>query len=165
MHGHGQMRYASNTANYTGEWFEGQRHGKGKLQSFTVQADGETEYDGEWERDMRSGSGRSCYESGLHYEGQWNMDQRNGLGKQVYSNGDVYEGQFSNGVRSGLGTLVYKAGGSYNGEFQNDQPDVPDDHYQSAEHASEAATHFLEKKKRGVLFKKSSGKYKVGVSS
>eukprot|EP00163_Fabomonas_tropica_P028242 TRINITY_DN570_c0_g4_i1.p1 TRINITY_DN570_c0_g4~~TRINITY_DN570_c0_g4_i1.p1 ORF type:complete len:364 (+),score=79.36 TRINITY_DN570_c0_g4_i1:370-1461(+) len=108
--------YATNGEEYTGEWLNNCKHGKGVM----IYKNGD-KYDGFWEQDRRHGQGSFFVKRGarlrLQYTGEWQDDKRWGLGTFNFINGDRYEGQWHNGRRTGWGTMIYKDGDRYEGEW------------------------------------------------
>tara|TARA_B110000967_G_C18622807_1_gene429660 strand:+ start:84 stop:704 length:621 start_codon:yes stop_codon:yes gene_type:complete len=74
--GEGKMIYKTNEAvAYTGEWLNGEWHGKGTI----TYTDGET-YTGEFYENERRGQGKCVWPSGIEYEGGWECDNIHGEG-------------------------------------------------------------------------------------
>lgn len=136
-----KYRVIDSKGDYTGEYKDGLRHGKGvcKYPSGNV-------YDGEWENDkengygvytwpngdkyeglfrngLRNGRGTYTWPSGEKYVGQWIDGKRNGQGTDYYSNGDKYVGNWVNSNREGSGVLFYADGRKYSGSWLKDKMD------------------------------------------
>lgn len=98
-----------------------QPDGKGTM----TYSDG-SEYTGDWENGIRQGKGTMKYSNGT-YDGEWENDKKNGEGTYVWNDGKTYEGAYVNDVRSGEGIfsgwidLTNGYSGTYYGESQNDQ--------------------------------------------
>ena len=113
--------FFNNGSYYKGEWKEGAKHGKGKLEIVDYYV-----YEGEWRDDMKHGTGEQywvgkCKWAGDKYNGDYVEGKRQGYGVYKYVNGDVYEGSWVNGMREGKGSLKQKGGYEYEGEWKHDQ--------------------------------------------
>lgn len=75
---------------YTGEFYNGKRHGNGAYLGA-----GST-YSGEFARDQFNGQGKLADEDGNLYEGGWLHSKKHGQGRLVYANGRVEEGIWEN---------------------------------------------------------------------
>ncbi|XP_057893181.1 MORN repeat-containing protein 3 [Melospiza melodia melodia] len=119
--------YAVNGDQYTGEWLDNLRHGKGTQ---IWKSTGEI-YSGDWKFGKRDGYGAysildpETKDYKRVYTGWWENDRRCGRGTFFYPNGELYEGEWSNGVRSGWGKMHYKDGSTYEGQWLMDQPNGP----------------------------------------
>lgn len=96
---------------YSGEWYRGVRHGRGKM----VTPD--YIYDGEYCYNLRSGNGIMIYADGSMYNGSWRQDLRCGTGV-LTSDDDVYTGAWKHGKKHGHGRWISKEG-SYDGRWKN----------------------------------------------
>ncbi|XP_030814940.1 MORN repeat-containing protein 3 [Camarhynchus parvulus] len=116
--------YAVNGDQYTGEWLDNLKHGKGTQIWKSTGAI----YSGDWKFGKRDGYGSysvldpATKEYKRVYTGWWENDRRSGRGTFFYPNGELYEGEWSNGVRSGWGKMHYKDGSTYEGQWLMDQP-------------------------------------------
>ena len=97
--GHDTATYADGST-YSGEWKDGNRHGKGT----------ET-YDDD------DGDGQ-----GFTYSGEWADDERNGQGTETWFNGSTYRGEWKDGLRHGYGTGRYADIGRYTGWWEDGEP-------------------------------------------
>jgi hypothetical protein len=90
---------------YEGEFYEGKRHGNGKL--FLENGD---IYEGQFQNGKRNGQGK-CINAldGTTYIGEWFNDLMHGQGILSLPNGDKYEGYFENNLKHGAGTLIFAA--------------------------------------------------------
>ena len=115
-----ETKYYPNGDEYTGEFKDGKRDGKGKLSyhafqtyvgefkddkrhgegTFTDEGLTEFTYTGQWKDDKKSGLGVIKYKKGLKYSGEWKADKENGKGTLTLPNGKSYVGEFKNGVAS-----------------------------------------------------------------
>jgi len=105
---HGSGEYYVNTGNgelvkrYSGEWFNGFRHGKGMMFG-----KGASIFDGEWANNHRHGEGKQVDPNGDVYEGSWVENKREGYGRLTKVNGDIFEGNWLNDHQEGPGTYYY----------------------------------------------------------
>lgn len=114
---YGPYRYRSNGDTYKGQYFRGQRCGRGEL----VTAKGEV-YVGNWEFDQCNGKGRLILPNGDFYEGDFVNNQANGTGKFVSHDTEiVYQGDFKDDMQEGQGKEKYPDGSYYVGEFMADK--------------------------------------------
>uniref|UniRef100_A0AAY5KSA5 MORN repeat-containing protein 3 n=2 Tax=Esox lucius TaxID=8010 RepID=A0AAY5KSA5_ESOLU len=91
-HGKGTQTWKTHGAIYDGDWKYGKRDGYGiysKLLSAPYEYS--REYSGEWRNDKKHGLGTYFYTDSASYEGEWREDQRSGWGRMYYDNGDIYE--------------------------------------------------------------------------
>ncbi|NXC37447.1 MORN3 protein, partial [Campylorhamphus procurvoides] len=116
--------YAVNGDQYTGEWLNNLKHGKGTQIWKRTGAI----YSGDWKFGKRDGYGTYSIPDPVTkeyrkvYTGWWENGQRTGQGVSFYPNGERYEGEWSDGVRSGWGRMHYQDGSSYEGQWEADQP-------------------------------------------
>ncbi|KAI8466357.1 MAG: hypothetical protein J3K34DRAFT_524609 [Monoraphidium minutum] len=98
--------FDTNGEQYTGEWSDNQRHGKGVV----VYKNGD-KYEGDWHGGVRHGQGTLwVLRDGCHtvrYSGDWADDLPDGQGKFLDESGDSYEGGWRDGLREGLGCAAY----------------------------------------------------------
>ena len=103
-HGSGTMNYAVDDEwkrkSYTGEWKNGLRHGKGRLEW----AFGDV-YDGDWVDGQMSGKGNYQYADGRRYTGDWKDGKQHGRGIFRDAKGMVFDGPFANGMQEGVFTV------------------------------------------------------------
>ena len=64
-------------------------------------------YDGQWYDGMKHGIGKMIYPDGSSYEGEWANGEREGEGVYRYVNGDIYSGSWAQDMKSGQGVYVY----------------------------------------------------------
>jgi hypothetical protein len=104
---------------YTGDWVEDERHGRGTL--FSANGD---RYDGFWICGNPQGDGRMIYANEDIYEGQWHEGKRNGYGVLTKKNGDHFEGHWVNDKREGQGSYYFSGAKNklFVGEWVDDQP-------------------------------------------
>jgi hypothetical protein len=113
----GPYRYKRTGDTYKGQYFRGQRCGKGEL----VTPKGEV-YVGFWNYDQCNGFGRLILPNGDYYEGDFVNNQASGEGKFVnHEVGIVYQGQFKNDMQDGKGKETYPDGSYYYGDFVADR--------------------------------------------
>ncbi|KAH9592382.1 Alsin [Schistosoma haematobium] len=125
---HGFGTYTdSNGLQYTGQWKNGKKQGKGRLNYTT---DGSIHYDGEWDSGLRHGYGVYHYSNRATYEGQWKDGKRHGEGTMHWSDRDeIYTGSWVDGKQDGLGchawhilrvrTSQYSLPNVYDGQWAN----------------------------------------------
>jgi len=114
--------YSVNGDEYTGEWLENKKHGKG---TYKWKENG-CLYDGDWKDDMRNGFGTySIPLSGggylKQYSGGWKNNKKHGHGTQFYDETSCFEGEWYCGKRNGWGRMTYSDCSVYEGEWYNDQ--------------------------------------------
>jgi hypothetical protein len=97
---------------YEGEWFNGKKHGKGKMNF----ANGCT-YTGDWVEDKKSGYGISSLSLGK-YEGQFKDDKMHGKGSFYFTDGNTYVGDWINDKQEGEGIFSWANGERYEGGFK-----------------------------------------------
>ncbi|MBN3316699.1 MORN3 protein, partial [Atractosteus spatula] len=126
--------YSVNGDQYTGEWLDNMKHGKGTQ----VWKKTGAIYDGDWKRGKRSGHGTlSVPHPGTGeyvkvYSGSWKNDKKEasysacvlqGFGTYFYNDSSCYEGEWLRDQRSGWGRMYYANGDIYEGEWLEDQHD------------------------------------------
>uniref|UniRef100_A0A8C5UHB5 MORN repeat-containing protein 3 n=1 Tax=Malurus cyaneus samueli TaxID=2593467 RepID=A0A8C5UHB5_9PASS len=115
--------YAVNGDQYTGEWLDNLKHGKGTQ----IWKNTGAIYSGDWKFGKRDGHGSYSIPDPVTkeyrrvYTGMWENGRRGGRGVFFYPNGERYEGEWSNGLRSGWGKMHYKDGSVYEGEWLEDK--------------------------------------------
>ena len=112
MHGRG-IFYYNNGGKYIGEWQQGIRDGEGKW----IQANGNV-YSGNFRQDKPVGQGTMNFKNGDRYTGNWSNEFPNGKGTYYTASGERYEGNFLNGKYDGQGSYFYKDGSVYNGDWK-----------------------------------------------
>jgi hypothetical protein len=92
--------YKCKSYKYEGNFLQGKKSGKGKLEDLIKNS---------------------------VYEGEFSEDKKNGYGVEKYEDGSTYKGEFKDGVREGKGNLIIRSKKNkgndlvYNGEFKNNQ--------------------------------------------
>ena len=102
----------SNGDTYTGDWKEGERHGKG---THVWKESGDT-YHGDWMEGQPHGSGTLVMSNGDKYTGDWKAGQPHGSGMQAMPNGDTYTGNWKEGKllhHHGVATIGGVTQGAY----------------------------------------------------
>lgn len=99
---------------YSGQYKDGQRHGKGRMK-FKYGT-----YEGDWAHDKMHGFGILHLKTGNIYEGNFADNKFEGWGKLRWKNGKVYEGQLRAGQMCGKGKLTSEEG-IYEGEFYDNE--------------------------------------------
>ncbi|XP_047228670.1 MORN repeat-containing protein 3 [Girardinichthys multiradiatus] len=119
-HGRGIQVWKKVGAIYDGEWKSGKRDGYG---TYSVQIPGSKEYtrkySGGWKNGKKHGYGTYFYNSSAVYEGEWNEDQRSGWGRMYYENGDIYEGEWMKHKSHGQGIIRFSNGNWYEGSWRD----------------------------------------------
>ena len=100
---------------YEGQYLNGKRHGKGRIEF----ANG-YKYIGDWADDTPTGFGTFIWTNGDYYEGEFEKGQRHGKGSYYFANGDKYVGDWVEDKKHGLGASSL-AVGRYEGEFVDDK--------------------------------------------
>ncbi|KAK7089712.1 MORN repeat-containing protein 3-like [Littorina saxatilis] len=114
--------YSVNKDQYTGEWLDNKKHGKGTY----IWKETGCLYDGDWQKGKRNGFGTLSYPDGKggykkEYSGGWKNNWRHGYGTEFYTEDEFYEGEWYGGKRSGWGRMYFKDGTIYEGEWFDDQ--------------------------------------------
>ena len=100
-------------SSYSGEWKNGERHGKGECQY----SNGDAFY-GTYRYDQRYfGTYKYSFVIPAVYQGTWYQNKKEGEGQFTYGNGNIYYGQFDKDYRHGLGKMSLKNGTTYFGEY------------------------------------------------
>ncbi|XP_038827183.1 MORN repeat-containing protein 3 isoform X1 [Salvelinus namaycush] len=118
-HGKGTQICKKAGAIYDGDWKYGKRDGYGtysKLLSVTNEYS--REYSGGWKNDKKHGFGTYFYSDTACYEGEWSEDQRSGWGRMYYDNGDIYEGEWLKNKHHGQGMLRLANENRYEGNWK-----------------------------------------------
>ncbi|KAM6051394.1 MORN repeat-containing protein 3 isoform 1-T1 [Theristicus caerulescens] len=116
--------YAVNGDQYTGEWLDNLKHGKGTQVWKRTGAI----YSGDWKFGKRDGYGSYSIPDPVTkeykkvYTGWWKNDRKCGHGVTFYAVGERYEGEWSGGLRSGWGRMYYRDGSIYEGQWLADWP-------------------------------------------
>ncbi|OCU02063.1 MORN repeat-containing protein 3-like [Xenopus laevis] len=136
--------YSVNGDEYTGEWLNNLRHGKGtymcKIRKSIYEGDWKcgkrsgfgtysvldtnTEeyikvYSGHWDNDKKHGYGTHFYSAKEYYEGEWKCGKRCGWGRMYFGNGDIYEGEWLEDKQSGQGMLCLANENRYEGSWKD----------------------------------------------
>jgi hypothetical protein len=117
----GKLRYSKNDIHdrkiYIGEFKNGPRHGKGRLEW----TNGDI-YEGEYQDNIKHGFAKEWYNNGNRFEGFFKDGQRSGNGTFTWLDGDKYIGAFTDGQLTGNGTYLFNPKKSvlrYEGEFKD----------------------------------------------
>lgn len=119
-HGKGTQRWKFNSAIYDGDWQYGKRNGFGTY-SLPDPVSGEYKkvYSGEWQNDKRHGLGTNFYSDDDIYEGHWYFDKRDGWGRMFYADCSTYEGEWSDDLPNGEGMLRLANDSRYEGFWKD----------------------------------------------
>ncbi|KAK3522114.1 hypothetical protein QTP70_025256 [Hemibagrus guttatus] len=133
--------YSTNGDQYSGDWKDNMRHGKGTQ----VWKRTGVVYEGEWKQNGRDGFGilsklqPSTNEHVKVYSGTWRNDKKEGFGTRFYSSSSQYEGEWVENERSGWGRMTYENGDVYEGEWLKNKPHgqgvlwlVPENRYEGS---------------------------------
>ncbi|KAL3041767.1 MORN repeat-containing protein 3 [Trematomus bernacchii] len=108
---------------YTGEWQDNKKHGKGTQ----VWKKSGAIYHGEWKFGKPDGYGTysvlipETKELAKKYCGEWKHGKKHGYGMYLYNNSAVYEGEWGENHRSGWGRMYYESRDIYEGEWMKDK--------------------------------------------
>eukprot|EP00899_Mesostigma_viride_P018918 jgi/Mesvir1/27027/Mv20729-RA.1 len=114
---HGRMTLRNGDV-YEGHFLRNRLRGQGKY----YRKGRVLEYTGEFKNNLRHGKGEGVVPDvvgGGHYTGTWQDDVPHGQGKWVLRNGDIYVGQVVVGERWGEGTMHYSNGAYYCGKWEH----------------------------------------------
>uniref|UniRef100_A0A8P4G559 MORN repeat-containing protein 3 n=1 Tax=Dicentrarchus labrax TaxID=13489 RepID=A0A8P4G559_DICLA len=117
-HGKGTQVWKKSGAIYDGDWKFGKRDGYG---TYSVLLPGTNKYArkycGGWKNGKKHGYG-TYYNSSAVYEGEWSEDYRSGWGRMYYENGDFYEGEWLKDKNHGQGIIIFANGNWYEGTWR-----------------------------------------------
>jgi hypothetical protein len=99
---------------YEGDFKNDYFHGNGIL------SNSEEIYEGDFFEGEKSGKGKTFHKKGEIYIGEMKNDMRNGKGILYKKNGEFFEGNFENGIKKGEGTLIYSNGCKLFGLWDDD---------------------------------------------
>ncbi len=112
-------RAYENTGSYTGDFVDGERHGRG-----VFEFDFFGRYEGEFKHNHMHGQGVMELTSGRRYEGEWLGSRQHGRGMYTWnvglSAGCRHEGEYNDGLKHGRGVFSWPNGSRYEGEFCKD---------------------------------------------
>ncbi|KAK7895243.1 hypothetical protein WMY93_020568 [Mugilogobius chulae] len=115
-HGKGTQVWKKSGAIYDGEWKCGKQDGHGTYSVLNPQSkEYSKKYCGEWKNGKKHGFGTFIYKCSSVYEGEWRKDARCGWGRMCYANGDIYEGEWSQDRNHGNGIIRYANGNWFEG--------------------------------------------------
>lgn len=133
---HGQGTYYNRNAKYIGEFEEGLKRGKGKIEYLGTN----DTYEGEWLSNRFHGKGTYIWGSDRmkfqepskkynvwdhnftddRYTGEWFRGMRSGRGVYTKLTGEQWDGEWKNGYRHGMGTIRYRTGKKRDGVWRHD---------------------------------------------
>ena len=93
---------------YSGDWFEGMKHGRGLY----VYANGDV-YEGGYYNGVKHGYGAAAWSNGSRYEGNWDSGREHGQGKYLTATGQCYTGTFKEGFVDGEGMHTWADGSTF----------------------------------------------------
>ena len=98
----------SDGSTYSGDWFEGMKHGRGLY----VYANGDV-YEGGYYNGVKHGYGAAAWSNGSRYEGNWDSGREHGQGKYQTATGQCYTGTFNQGFVDGEGMHTWADGSTF----------------------------------------------------
>jgi hypothetical protein len=98
----------SDGSTYSGDWFEGMKHGRGLY----VYANGDV-YEGGYYNGVKHGYGAAAWSNGSRYEGNWDSGREHGQGKYFTATGQCYTGSFNQGFVDGEGMHTWADGSTF----------------------------------------------------
>lgn len=123
-HGKGNQVWKKSGAIYNGEWKFGKRDGYGTYSILLPESKKYVKkYCGEWTDGKKHGYGTYFYKNSSVYEGEWSEDQRSGWGRIYYANGDIYEGKWLKDKNHGEGIFIFSNGNRYEGSWREGKKD------------------------------------------
>lgn len=124
-HGKGTYKWKNNGSLYDGDWKCGKRNGFGTYSTYRPDGGYMKQYSGGWKNDKRHGYGTHFYTETEYYEGEWYADKRSGWGRMYYADGSIYEGEWFDDQRSGQGMLRLESENRYEGSWRHDKKNGP----------------------------------------
>ncbi|XP_056322501.1 MORN repeat-containing protein 3 [Danio aesculapii] len=119
-HGKGKQVWKRAGIVYDGDWRCGKRDGFGTLSRTDPETKDYTRvYVGSWRNDKKEGAGSYFYSASAFYEGQWSGDQRSGWGRMQYENGELYEGEWLRDKHHGEGLILLANGNRFVGTWSD----------------------------------------------
>lgn len=119
LNGHHSYTF-SNGDRYEGGFLNNYLHGKGTYYFLADNAFKGAIYEGEYWNGKRHGYGRLTFK-GETYVGEFQRNGFHGKGTYTWPNGDKYVGQFRNDKKNGQGTLTFADGTVKEGIWRNDK--------------------------------------------
>ena len=124
----GYGTYTYYNGEYSGEWLNGKKNGKG-IYRWTKSEWAGDKYEGEFKNDIRHGYGIYTFSGGSIYKGLWKDDLKHGKGLLIYGPesewvGHKYEGEFKNDIRHGYGIYTFSDGAIYKGLWKENYQTV-----------------------------------------
>ncbi|OAF64859.1 MORN repeat-containing protein 3, partial [Intoshia linei] len=137
--------YSTNGDQYTGEWTDNLKEGKGTYiwkNGFIYEGDWKKDkkcgfgillrqtndadvyhkiYSGAWKNDKKHGYGTQFSRNGEYYEGEWYANKQSGWGRNYYNDQSAYEGEWYDGKRHGKGMLQMANNNRFIGMWKNDK--------------------------------------------
>ncbi|XP_042297698.1 MORN repeat-containing protein 3 isoform X2 [Sceloporus undulatus] len=125
-HGKGIQKWKRTGAIYSGDWKYGKREGYGIYGIPDPTTRGYRKvYSGWWINDKMCGFGVKFYSETAYYEGDWYAGKRYGWGRMYYNDGSIYEGQWVEDKPSGQGMLRFKNENRYEGNWKDGKKHGP----------------------------------------
>lgn len=119
--GKGTYTWKKKGAIYDGDWLDDVRNGYGTYSLPSPAGGYRKVYSGGWKDDKRQGYGTNFYKENEYFEGEWYQGKRSGWGRMYYEDGSVYEGEWLQGYRHGNGMLRLANENRYEGEWKDDK--------------------------------------------
>eukprot|EP01136_Pigoraptor_vietnamica_P034020 Opistho-1_new@97521 len=123
-HGKGTQIWHSG-AKYDGDWKDGRRHGFGTYSVKVGPDEYRKVYAGAWKNDLYHGYGTCYYQDGGTYNGEWHCGKRSGWGTMNYADKSQYEGEWFDDMRNGQGILTLVNENRYEGYWKDDRKNGP----------------------------------------
>ncbi|XP_046351627.2 MORN repeat-containing protein 3-like [Haliotis rufescens] len=127
--GKGTYKWKATGAIYDGDWKKGKRNGFGTFSYPDGKGGFRKDFSGGWKNDKRHGYGTQFYADTEYYEGEWYADKRSGWGRMYFQDGTIYEGEWYDDLRSGQGMLRQTNENRYEGSWKDGKKNGPGKFY------------------------------------
>ena len=104
--------------NYDGDFINGEKEGKGKINYINY---GDL-YEGEFHNDKINGKGFYIWQNKESYTGDFIDAKMHGYGLYKWPDGSQYEGEYINNIKEGNGIYKWKDGRVFKGRFEKGKP-------------------------------------------
>jgi hypothetical protein len=112
--------YRTKNYTYKGQFINGKKSGKGKMENFGRKS----VYEGEFNNDMKEGYGIEKFNDGTVYKGYYKNNLKHGKGElslKKEKNISVYTGEFKEGKICGKGKFIWDNKKQYEGDWENNE--------------------------------------------